>query len=199
MIEDGIAPALIENGAREAGFPVGPLALMDEVALSLSYSADKQNREDLGDAWVENASWRVRKHFVEQLDRCGRRFGAGYYEYPEDSEKFLWPGVAEVYVPMDPQPPLEDVKNRFLYIQALEAVRAYEDGVLENIHEGDLAATLSIGYPTYTGGPFSLIDTVGADKFVNTCERFAEHFGERWKPTPGLIEQARNNLGFYLE
>jgi len=196
MLAEGIKPALIDNAARLAGFPVGPLQLIDEVTIEIGLNAANQDREDLGQSWEEPVSYAVQKRFVEDLGRSGRRYGQGFYDYPEGKRQ-VWPGMAEVYPPQNPQPDVEEVKQRMLYIQALEAARAYEAGVITDPAEGDVGALLGIGYPSYTGGVFSLIDTLGIQRFVEVCEGFAERFGSRWQPSPWLKARAAEGMRFY--
>lgn len=197
MLAEGVNPALIENAARQAGLPVGPLTLVDEVTIELSFSAAEQTRRDLGGAWVPSPAYPVQKRFVEELGRKGRRFGKGFYDYPSDGPKRLWPGLAEIY-PLKPvQPGVEEVKQRLLYIQALEAVRCLDQGVVGDVGEADVGTVLGIGFPNYTGGVFSLIDTVGVARFVEVCDRFADAYGERWRPTASLRDRAATGQPFY--
>lgn len=196
MLAEGIKPALIDNAAKLAGFPIGPLALTDEVTIEIGYHAMNQSRADLGQDWVEPVGYAVQKRFVEELDRRGRRSGRGFYDYP-DGKRQLWDGMAEVYPPLEPQPDVEELKVRLLYIQALEAARCFEEQVITEPSEGDVGAVLGIGYPSYTGGVFSLMDTVGIEHFVATCERFAHLYGKRWQPSDWLKARAARGLRFY--
>jgi len=192
MLEEGIDPALIENAARAAGMPVGPLAVSDEVALELQYKVIVQTREDLGGQFAEPISWKVLRHFVEDLKRLGRKSGGGFYDYPPDGRKRLWPGLRTEYPPAAEQPPVAEIRTRLLYIQALETVRCFEEGVLTSAAEADLGSVLGWGFPAYTGGTLSFIDTVGVAAFVAECQRLAQHHGERFKPPRGLLERARS-------
>lgn len=196
MLAEGIKPALIDNAAKLAGFPVGPLAMTDELTIEIGYNAMNQARADLDDEWIEPVGYKVQKHFVVELDRKGRRHGAGFYDYV-DGKRQLWAGLAQVYPELDPQPDVEEIKTRMLYIQALEATRSFEEGVITDPAEGDVGSVLGIGYPSYTGGVFSLIDTVGIAQFVATCERLAQSHGERWQPSAWLKARAAEALRFY--
>jgi 3-hydroxyacyl-CoA dehydrogenase / enoyl-CoA hydratase / 3-hydroxybutyryl-CoA epimerase len=191
LLSEGVTPALIENAGRFAGMPVGPLAVMDEVSLELQYKVVQQTRSDLGTAFEYPVSWNVLRRFVEDLKRTGRKAGAGFYEYPPEGRKFLWPGLAAEFPPASVQPSLEDVKRRLLYIQALEAARCLEEGVLTHPADGDLGSILGWGFPSWTGGVLSLIDTVGAARFVVECERLAERHGPRFRPPRSLVDLAR--------
>lgn len=197
LLQDGVKPALIENGGRFAGMPVGPLAVMDEVSLELQYRVVQQARIDLGKDFREPVSWAVLRKFVEDLHRPGRKAGAGFYEYPADGRKFLWPGLAQHYPVQAAQPALAEVKQRLLYIQSLEAARCIEEGVLTSPADGDLGSILGWGFPSYTGGVLSLIDTVGAAQFVDDCRRLADRHGPRFEPCETLKDMARQGKRFH--
>ena len=194
---EGIDPALIESAGKLAGMPVGPLSVADEVSLELAYKVMSQSREDLGAKYKEPVSWPVVRHFVEDLKRLGRKSGAGFYDYPASGKKHLWPGLREQYPQLAQQPSVEELKTRLLYIQALETARCHEEGVLRSVHEADLGSILGWGYPAFTGGTLSFIDTVGPAKFVAECKRLARRYGERFKPTKGLLARAQTGEGYY--
>lgn len=125
-----------------------------------------------------------------QMGRLGRKSGGGFYEYPADAKKRLWPQLAEHFPVKAEQPPVQDLVDRLLCIQALEAARCLEEGVLDNAHEGDLGSILGVGFPSWTGGTLSYIDTVGARQFVQTCDALAKKYGPRFKPSAWLREHA---------
>jgi 3-hydroxyacyl-CoA dehydrogenase/enoyl-CoA hydratase/3-hydroxybutyryl-CoA epimerase len=197
MLAEGVDPQLIESAGRLAGMPVGPLAVSDEVSIELQYKITAQSREDLGAKFREPASWPVARHFVEDLKRLGRKSGAGFYDYPADGRKQLWPGLQQEYPPLEQQPSIEELKTRLLYIQALEAARCHEEGVLRSVAEADLGSILGWGFPAYTGGTLSFIDTVGPAPFVAECKRLARRHGERFKPTKGLLARARTGETYH--
>ncbi len=181
LLKDGVDPLLIERAAKEAGMPVGPLAVTDEVALDLVYKIASQSIAD-GASTEENTSYQISKQFVD-MGRMGKKSKAGFYEYPENETKYPWPGLAEMFPPADPQPDIEEVKKRLLYRQALEAVRCFEEGVIRTKLDADLGSILAWGFPAYTGGTLSFVDFVGREEFVKECERLAETYGERFRPT----------------
>ncbi|MEL7451113.1 MAG: 3-hydroxyacyl-CoA dehydrogenase NAD-binding domain-containing protein [Pseudomonadota bacterium] len=197
LLKDGVSAALVENAGKMAGMPVGPLAVHDEVTLDLGYKVHKQTQADLGDAYVQLSATDVVERFVTELDRKGRRFGKGFYEYPEDAPKHLWPGLAEEFPPADPQPDVEEVKTRLLYIQALESARCFEEGVVTEPADADLGSILGWGFPPWTGGTLSFIDTVGVAAFVSECDRLAEAYGPRFQVPPGLRERAATGTPFH--
>jgi 3-hydroxyacyl-CoA dehydrogenase / enoyl-CoA hydratase / 3-hydroxybutyryl-CoA epimerase len=186
MLAEGVRPALIENAAKMAGMPVGPLAVSDEVTLDLSYKIMKQTRKDLGDEYREHPADAVIVKFHDELNRLGKRYGAGFYEYPEGGKKRLWPGLADVYPPAAEQPDVEAVKKRLLNIMALETARCIEEGVVTDPADADVGSIFGWGFPPWTGGTASYIDTVGMAAFLAECDRMADTFGEHYRPSEWL-------------
>ena len=197
MLQEGVSPALIENAAKMAGMPVGPLAVADEVTIDLQWKVIRQSEADLGRKFVKPVGYDVVQKFVEELKRPGRRFGAGFYDYPQDAKKHLWPGLAEVYPHAQQQLPVAEVQKRLLYIQALETTRCMEEGVLTTAAEADLGSILGWGFPAWTGGTLSYIDTIGIRPFVAECDRLAKRYGKRFKPSKWLRERADRNEPFH--
>jgi len=186
MLSEGVKPALIENAARMAGMPVGPLAVSDEVTLDLQYKIMKQTRTDLGEDYLPHPADAVIEKFHDELKRLGKRYGAGFYEYPEDGKKYLWPGLADTYPPAAEQPDVEAVKRRLLYIQSLETARCMEEGVVTEAADADVGSIFGWGFPPWTGGTASFIDTVGLQDFVAECDRMADAFGEHYRASDWL-------------
>eukprot|EP00456_Euglypha_rotunda_P017226 TRINITY_DN15885_c0_g1_i1.p1 TRINITY_DN15885_c0_g1~~TRINITY_DN15885_c0_g1_i1.p1 ORF type:complete len:168 (-),score=32.17 TRINITY_DN15885_c0_g1_i1:374-877(-) len=134
---------------------------------------------------------------ADELTRPGRKGGGGFYEYPENQAKHLWAGLAEAFPLAPVQPAADELRLRLLTIAALESARCFEDGVITNPIDADLGSVMGIGYPSWTGGVLSYIDTVGTQKFVNDCLRFSAAYGSRFTPSPWLMERARTNKTFY--
>ncbi|MEO0576377.1 MAG: 3-hydroxyacyl-CoA dehydrogenase NAD-binding domain-containing protein [Pseudomonadota bacterium] len=197
MLSEGINPALIENVAKQAGMAVGPLAVTDEVTQELGYHVAKATKAALGDDFKPMTGMAVTTKFVEELDRRGKRFGKGFYEYPENGKKYLWPGLSEVYPLAQTQPSAEEVRKRLLYVQALDTVRCLDEQVITHPADGDIGAILGWGFPPYTGGTLSLIETVGISEFVAECDRMAESYGERFSVPDSLRKRAASGQGFY--
>jgi 3-hydroxyacyl-CoA dehydrogenase/enoyl-CoA hydratase/3-hydroxybutyryl-CoA epimerase len=197
MLSEGINPALIENAGKMTGMPMPPLALADEVALDLAHRVRLQTQKDLGDKYVAHPSDAIVGKMVEDLGRVGKKAGKGFYEYPADGRKHLWPGLSQFSARAKEQPSVDELKIRFLYIQALEAARCYEEKVVTDPADADIGAILGWGFAPWTGGPLSLIDTVGAAEFVRTCDRLAQTYGPRFAPNALLREMARSGATFY--
>ncbi len=197
MLAEGINPALIENVARHAGMPVGPLAVTDEVSLELSYHVGQQTRKDLGDAWTRTPADEVVRRFVEEFDRRGKRFGKGFYEYPGDRPKYLWPGLREHFPLAREQPQPGEVRTRLLYCQALETVRCMDENVVTNPADADIGSVFGWGFPPWTGGTISYIETVGTRTFVAEADRLATAYGERFAVPASLRSRAASGAGWY--
>jgi 3-hydroxyacyl-CoA dehydrogenase / enoyl-CoA hydratase / 3-hydroxybutyryl-CoA epimerase len=197
MLQEGVSPALIENAARMAGMPVGPLAVADEVTIDLQWKVIKQTEADLGRRFVKPVAYDVVRKFVEELKRPGRRFGAGFYDYPQDAKKHLWTGLTDVFPRAMQQPAVEEVQKRLMYIQALETARCMEEGVVTTAAEADLGSILGWGFPAWTGGTLSYIDTIGIREFVAECDRLAKRYGKRFKPSKWLRQRAERNEPFH--
>ncbi|MBI1180432.1 MAG: 3-hydroxyacyl-CoA dehydrogenase [Alphaproteobacteria bacterium] len=196
MLADGVTPALIENGGRQSGMPVGPLDVGDAVSIELSYKVREQTKKDLGDAWKPQPGDKIVDKLIE-LGRLGKKAGKGYYDYPEGGKKHLWPGLTENWPPAAEQPSVDEVKKRFLYRQAVEAARCMEEHVLTDPADGDIGAIFGWGFAPFTGGPFSLMDAVGLDAFVRECDRLAQQYGERFAPPKLLRDMAARGESFY--
>lgn len=197
MLGEGIAPALSENAARFAGMPVGPLAVTDEVSLDLPLKIIRQTEAELGDAYTRPSGYDVITKMTVDFGRSGRKAGGGFYDYPVASEKRLWPELAREFPIRGDQPSAENIGLRLLCRQAMEAARCIEDGVLANAADGDLGSILGVGFPAYTGGTLSYIDTMGIATFVDHCERFAQTHGERFRPSEWLKARAAENRPFH--
>ena len=195
MLAEGFAPALIENVARFAGMPVGPLALTDEVTLELPMKIIKQAEAE-DKSYVRPCGYETLRKMLA-TGRAGRKAGGGFYEYPKDEPKRLWAGLSTMFPMKSEQPAVADLRKRILYIQALETARCLEEGVLTDPADGDLGAVLGWNFPSYTGGTLSLIDTVGTAAFVAECDRLAQRYGSRFHPSAWLRRRAAEGTSFY--
>ena len=182
LLAEGVRPALIENAARSAGMPDGPLAVADDAPPDLL-------RALRGADALETMAARLR--------RPGRRAGKGFYDYPENGGKRLWPGLAEHFPPAAENPAAAEVERRLLWIQALESAHCLEEGVIESAADGDVGSVLGWGFPAFTGGALSLIDTVGVAAFAAECDRLAGSAGPRFAPPALLRGMAARNARFH--
>lgn len=198
LLAEGVEPALIEQAGRMSGMPMPPLSLSDEVGLHLMQHATEQNRRDLGDAYEMNDAARAVELLVTKLERHGRKNGKGYYDYAADGSKRLWSGLREHFPVKAEQPSAADVIRRYLFAQCLETARAIEEGVITSPEDCDVGAILAWGFPAFTGGPCSYIDTYGVAKFVADADALATKHGKRFAPPQLLRDMARDGKTFYV-
>jgi len=196
MLEEGVEPARIENAAKSAGFPVGPLALLDEVTMELPVKILEDAAGQEGNTYTIEKGMTVLKRMIA-LGRGSRKAGGGFYEYPQGAPKHLWQGLAQEFAPTSAQPSHQDLMSRFLYAQANETARCLEEGVIETPEDGDLGAIYGWGFPAWTGGTLSYIDTVGIAKFVAEADRLAQAYGSRFAPSAWLRVRAARGEAFY--
>ena len=186
MLKEGVAPALIENAAKLVGMPLGPLQLVDETSVDLGVKIAKATKAAMGDAYPDGEVDEVLFWMYDQK-RLGRKSNAGFYAYDDKGKRLgLWDGLAAHYPVAADQPDLITVQHRLLFAQVLEAVRALEEGVLEDIREGDVGAILGWGFAPWSGGPFSWLDIIGTPYAAERCDQLTAEFGPRFT-TPALL------------
>ncbi|MFT6607085.1 MAG: 3-hydroxyacyl-CoA dehydrogenase/enoyl-CoA hydratase/3-hydroxybutyryl-CoA epimerase [Halocynthiibacter sp.] len=199
MVTEGVAPAMIEQAAKMVGMPLGPLQLIDETSIDLAVKIAKATKEAMGNAYPADAG-PVDALMLNLFEngRMGRKSSAGFYDYDEKGKRQgFWDGLAAAHAPLEDQPELTEVQHRLLFAQVLEAVRALEEGVLEDIREGDVGAILGWGFAPWSGGPFSWLDMIGAAKAVEICDDLTARFGERFTTPPLLRDMAAKGESFY--
>lgn len=198
LLQEGVAPALIENAAKLAGMPVGPLALSDEVSMELMDRIGRQTKKDLGEAYVSHPADTVVEKMVHQLNRIGKKAGIGFYDYPEEGKKSLWPGLAEHFPVAENQPSVEVIKQRLLYAQAVETLHCVAEGVITRPSEVDIGSIFGWGFAPNTGGVISFIETIeGLPAFVANADTLADSLGERFRVPTLAREMAKDGRGFY--
>jgi len=199
MLTEGVPAAMIENVGRMAGMPVGPLALNDEVAVDLAWKILKATEADLGAKAVDARQKTLLREMVEKRGRFGRKNGKGFYDYPANGPKKLWPDLVDFQLKkLDPDKiDIEELKLRLLGIQALETSRCFEEKVLTDVREADVGSILGFGFAPFSGGTLSWIDMMGTKRFVELCRKLDKKFGARFAPNKLLIDLAQHNEGFY--
>ena len=189
MLGEGIAPALIENAGRMAGLPSGPLASADELSLDLLQH-------------VRNESMGVLQVMVNLHGRLGKKMGQGFYDYSAGPKKRLWPELKDHFPARSDQPGVEELIQRFLYVQSLEAVRCIEEGVVSDARDADVGSVSGWGFCPAMGGVISYIETVGIGAFATECQRLERAYGERFARPRLLLdmvakgESLHNSIAF---
>ncbi|WP_372876824.1 3-hydroxyacyl-CoA dehydrogenase NAD-binding domain-containing protein [Pseudomonas sp.] len=199
MLGEGVSAALIENEARKAGMPVGPLAISDEVSLSLMNHIRQQTLKDLaeeGKSIAPHPAFAVIELMLNEYKRPGKAAGVGFYEYPAGGKKYLWPQLKTRFEKPDAQISPQDVRDRLLFIQAIETVRCVEEGVLESVADANIGSIFGIGFAAWTGGALQFINQYGIRDFVARAQYLAEQYGERFLPPALLLQRAARNEGF---
>lgn len=191
LLKDGVNPILIENAGKNAGMPVGALAVSDEVALDLALKISKQSIAD-GALSETDAAYQVTRMMVEDLGRFGKKNKKGFYEYPESGKKYLWEGLAEYFPISEVQPDVEEVKKRLLYRQVIECIRCMDEGVLITKLDGNIGSILAWGFPPYAGGTLNFPEFVGKETFLREVERLADTYGERFRLTEKQKDLVKN-------
>jgi 3-hydroxyacyl-CoA dehydrogenase/enoyl-CoA hydratase/3-hydroxybutyryl-CoA epimerase len=190
MLAEGVHPAKVEMAALKAGMPVGPLAIQDEVSLTLTEHITEQTRKDLaheGKTLPESPVDGLIKAMIHDHNRKGKAAGAGFYEYPTDgSKKHLWSGLKAWHKPelaVDEQELIE----RILFVQALDTVRCMQEGVLESVQDANIGSIFGIGFAPWTGGAIQYLNQYGLDKAVARAGELEAKYGERFA-APQLLK-----------
>jgi 3-hydroxyacyl-CoA dehydrogenase/enoyl-CoA hydratase/3-hydroxybutyryl-CoA epimerase len=190
MLAEGNNPRAIESAGLKAGMPVGPLALTDEVSLGLMMHIRAQTLEDMkaeGKTIPDHPAYGVAEKMVNEYKRPGKAAGAGFYEYPKDGKKFLWPGLAEAFphkIDMDQKTMIE----RMMFIQCIETVRCVQEGVLTSVPDGNIGSIFGWGFAPFKGGTLQYINDYGFKEFIARAKELTGAYGERFA-VPALLEQ----------
>ena len=213
LLVEGVKPALIENAAKAAGMPMPPLGISDMVGLGTMYKVAKQAEKDAaaaGTKWEPSPAQAIIASLIEDHDRWGAhpppkddgtpREPGGFYDYDEGGKK-LWrqlgTAMSSWIQTADEQPSAETVRQRYLFVQCLEAARCLEQGVITDIRDGDVGVIMAVGFPAFTGGPFTYIDNYGLAEFVRDADQLSARCGERFEPPQMLRDMAAEGRSFY--
>jgi 3-hydroxyacyl-CoA dehydrogenase / enoyl-CoA hydratase / 3-hydroxybutyryl-CoA epimerase len=196
MVGEGIPPAVVEQAGIQAGMPVGPLAVLDETALSLSVHVLDQTRADYraeGRTYIATPGELLVERMVKEFDRNGRAAGGGFYEYPQEkgAKKFLWPQLKTLFAQAGGEWNLQDLKDRLLYRQAVETARCLAEGVLTSVHDANVGSIFGIGFPGWTGGAMQFIYGTGVDAFLQRAAMLAGRCGPGFAVSPQVEEAIR--------
>ncbi|MGX5849362.1 3-hydroxyacyl-CoA dehydrogenase NAD-binding domain-containing protein [Mesorhizobium sp. PL10] len=199
MLIEGVPAPMIENAAKAAGMPVGPLALTDETAIDLAQKIMKQTIRDLGDKAVDPMQMALINTMVDTHGRFGRKNGKGFYDYPaKPAKKKLWPGLKDLYPQLKAEKiDYKELQQRLLVTIALEAARVMEEGIVTDPREADVGSILAFGFAPFTGGALSYIDGIGAKEFVRIAKALQKKYGAEFKAPKLLLDLAEKGETFY--
>ena len=200
MLGEGIPAAAIENAGIQAGMPVGPLAVLDETALSLSVHVLDQTRADLaaeGKTYEATPGELLVEKMVKEFKRNGRAAGGGFYDYPAGAKKHLWPELKARFEKPGAAWDIQTLKDRLLYRQAVETARCLHENVLTTVHDANIGSIFGIGFPAWTGGAMQFIYSQGVDAFAKRCAELAAKHGKGFALTPEVIDTVRRHQPVY--
>jgi 3-hydroxyacyl-CoA dehydrogenase/enoyl-CoA hydratase/3-hydroxybutyryl-CoA epimerase len=198
MLAEGNHPEAIERAGLQAGMPVGPLALTDEVSLSLMVHIRKQTQEDMNAEGKEvpaHPAFGLADKMVGEYKRAGKAAGGGFYEYPKDGKKYLWPGLAEAFphrIDLDQKTMIE----RMMFIQCIETVRCMEEGVLTSVADGNIGSIFGWGFAPFKGGTLQYINDYGFHEFIKRAQHLHTIYGERFAVPDMLVQMAKEGKEF---
>ena len=198
MLGEGIPAAVVEQAGIQAGMPVGPLAVLDETALSLSVHVLDQTRADFRaerETYIATPGELLVERMVKEHDRNGRAAGGGFYEYPREkgARKFLWPRLKDLFEKPGVAWDLQDLKDRLLYRQAVETARCLSEGVLTSVHDANIGSIFGIGFPAWTGGAMQFIYGTGIPAFLHRAEVLASRYGPGFFVAPQVKDAIRRH------
>ncbi|MEV5966485.1 3-hydroxyacyl-CoA dehydrogenase NAD-binding domain-containing protein [Kribbella sp. NPDC051952] len=191
MVAEGIDPVTIERAATQTGFPAPPLAMLDEVTLTLPQKIRDAARAagDSAGAFDDHPGMAVADRLVNEFDRRGKAAGAGFYEYPADGPKRLWPGLWEHFA-RDSDVPLIDLQERMIFAMSLETVKCLDEGVLRSVADANIGSIFGIGFPPLHGGALQYVNAYGLSAFVERSRALAASYGARFDPPALLVRKA---------
>ncbi|MCX4029548.1 enoyl-CoA hydratase/isomerase family protein [Endozoicomonas sp. SM1973] len=199
LLKEGVAPALLEREAVKAGMPVGPLAVIDEVSLSLLARIRDQEKvdcEQAGIPFTPAPGYDVLDKLLVEYNRKGRAAGRGFYDYPKQDKKQLWPNLVQLF-PVTSTVPKADIAERLLFIQSIESLHCLKEGVLNSVADANIGSLFGIGFPVWTGGVLQYINYYGLQAFINRATELAEKYGRRFQPPALLLEQYKTGDFFF--
>ena len=195
-VGEGVEPATVEQAGLQAGYPAGPLQLIDELTLTLPRKVREEAKAAVasaGGGWFDHGSAVVIDRLIDEFGRPGRSGGGGFYEYDENGRRGrLWPGLREAFGSGSADVPFEDLKERMLFAEAIEAVRCLDEGVLRSVEDANVGSLLGIGYPAWTGGVLQYINSYpgGLPGFVARARELGSRYGAQLNPPESLVAKA---------
>ncbi len=200
MLAEGVPAAVIENAGIQAGMPVGPLAVLDETALSLSVHVLEQTRADFaadGKSYVAGPGELLVELMVKEHKRAGRAAGGGFYDYPASGKKHLWPQLKPLFERPQLAWDIAELKDRLLYRQAIETARCLHEGVVTTVHDANIGSIFGIGFPAWTGGALQFIYGMGIDAFAARAAQLAATHGAGFALNDAVLQTLRHRQPHY--
>ena len=179
LLSEGCSPKSIESIGKKAGFPVGPLTILDEIGLKVAYKIRSENKKSLNKRMMDSfdGAWDdVLDKMINEFERFGRSNKKGFYNYPENSKKYLWEGLDKYFKTVKPKLNEREIIDRLLFSQIIEALHCYEEGVLNSISEANIGSIYGWGFPS--PGIFEFINEYGIKNFVKRSKYLSTAYGK---------------------
>ena len=187
LLHDGYSSKPIESIAKKAGFPVGPLTVLDEIGLKVAYKIRSEIKKSLNKRMMDSidGAWdNVLDKMINEFERFGRSNKKGFYNYPEHSKKQLWEGLDKYFKTLKSLPPEQEIIDRLLFSQIIEALYCYEEGVLNSNSEANIGSIYGWGFPS--PGIFEFINEYGIKNFVKRSQFLSTSYGKYFDLPPTL-------------
>ena len=194
LLEEGVSPKRIEEIGKKAGYPIGPLAILDEITISLAYHIREQVREPLSS---KSEPWdKVMEIMISDLNRTGKSNNGGFYEYPKDAKKYLWPQLKNYFTISKEELDEQEIIDRFYFSQVIETIRCFEERIITSVSDANIGSMLGWGFPRQKGGTLQFVNDYGLLLFQKRAQELMNKYGSRFSPPKLLDEMIRSNSTF---
>lgn len=180
LLQEGYAPALIENLSLQAGMPKGALALADNLSLNIVLQYENQAAEIYGSKYIRHPAVDVLLKMIKDFNRHGKKMRAGFYQYQNDSQQ-LWPELDNHFPSHSNSIAKEEIIERLLFVQVIEAFWCLQEGIIKTEEEGNLGSIFGWGFPAFKGGVYQFVTDYGVEDFIKKCEMYEEKLGPRFQ------------------
>jgi 3-hydroxyacyl-CoA dehydrogenase / enoyl-CoA hydratase / 3-hydroxybutyryl-CoA epimerase len=196
LLQEGYAPALIENLGLQAGMPKGSLAFADDLSMKMMLSYENQAATNYGPKYIQHPAVDVLHKMIEEIGRQGKSQKAGFYNYGNGENRRLWNGLKDYFPPLKTDYDKEEIIERFMFAQVIEAVWCLQEKIIQSVPEANLGSIYGWGFPAFKGGVLQYINDYGIVAFVERCELFEKTHGPRFKVPKLLKEKSERNEVF---
>ena len=194
LLEEGVSPKRIEEIGKKAGYPIGPLAILDEITISLAYHIREQVREPLSS---KSEPWdKVMEIMISDLNRTGKSKNGGFYEYPKDAKKYLWPQLKNYFTISKEELDEQEIIDRFYFSQVIETIRCFEERIITSVSDANIGSMLGLGFPRQKGGTLQFVNDYGLLLFQKRAQELMNKYGSRFSPPKLLDEMIKSNSTF---
>lgn len=194
LLEEGVSPKRIEEIGKKAGYPIGPLAILDEITISLAYHIREQVREPLSS---KSEPWdKVMEIMISDLNRTGKSENGGFYEYPKDAKKYLWPQLKNYFTISKEELDEQEIIDRFYFSQVIETIRCFEERIITSVSDANIGSMLGWGFPRQKGGTLQFVNDYGLLLFQKRAQELMNKYGSRFSPPKLLDEMIKSNSTF---